>query len=543
MLGRKNKNIKMSMREKEYEFWPDQIAGELVREWKVKKQVVTTGTSMSGEPHIGSANDVIRGDAIRIALKGKKVPSELVWISDDMDPFRSLPEDMPKELADYLGIPVCFIPDFWKCHKNFAEHFEDKFVEQLKTVFVEPKILRGIEMYRSGMYNEVIKLSMKKRKEIARILNEFRSNPLPDDWYPLDVICEECKKISNTKILKYDERTAIAEYECERDTALLKKKYEVNGCGHNGRVSVLNGNAKLAWRVEWAARWVFLKTTCEPFGKEHAAAGGSWDTGKEIVKILGWKPPYPVVYEHFLVNGQKMSKSLGNVITVPDMLRYMTPAHLRYWMFQGRLTIAKDINLRQTIPLLWNEFDLAERVYFGLESSGNKRKDNNLKRAYELAVVKIGRPSAIYIPFDIMVEIVKILPEKNQVEFTLEKLKEFGRLKKVSSAIRKEIEKRLEFTKRWYGDFGREKVELKVELSENEKAVIEKLVKAIERENDGEKLQKEIFAIVEESEIKPSEFFKMVYRIILNSERGPRLGPYIIERGKDEIIKKLKEKL
>jgi len=531
------------MEEKEYEFWPDQIAKELRKNWKVKKQIVTTGTSMSGEPHIGSANDVIRGDAIRLALKSIKTPAELVWISDDMDPFRSVPQDMPKELVNYLGIPVCFIPDFWKCHENFAEHFEDKFIKQLETVFVKPKILRGIEMYKKGMYNGVIKLAMKKRKQIARVLNKFRSMPLPDDWYPINIICKKCGKISNTKILEYNEKTATVEYECSVDTELLKKKYEVNGCGYKGKVSVLNGNAKLTWRVEWAARWVFLKTTCEPFGKEHAAAGGSWDTAKEIVKILGWKPPYPVVYEHFLVNGQKMSKSLGNVITVPDMLKYMTPIHLRYWMFQGRLTIAKDINLRQIVPLLWNEVDLAERVYFGLISSGNKRKDHNFKRAYELAAVKPEKSSAIYIPFEIMVELVKILPSNNQIDFALNKLKEFGRLKKVTAAVVKEVEKRLEHAKRWYEDFVVSKVELKVELREEERTAIEELIKLIEKEKDGEEIQRKIFAIAQENKIKPSEFFKLIYKIILNSERGPRFGPYVIERGKDEIIEKLKKRL
>jgi len=534
--------VSENMEEKEYEFWPDQIARELVRKWKVKKQIVTTGTSMSGEPHIGSANDVIRGDVVKLALKKMKVPVELVWISDDMDPFRSLPSDMPQELANYLGIPVCFIPDFWKCHKNFAEHFEDKFIHQLETVFVEPKIMRGIEMYKKGMYNDVIKLAVKKKEEIRKVLNKFRSNSLPDDWYPMDVICEKCGKISNTKILSYNAKNATVEYECEQEKALLKKKYEVNGCGYKGKVSILNGHAKLTWRVEWAARWVFLKTTCEPFGKEHAAAGGSWDTGKEIVKILGWKPPYPVIYEHFLVDSQKMSKSLGNVITVPDMLKYMMPAHLRYWMFQGRLTIAKDIKLRQMVPQLWNEFDTAERIYFGIESSGDKRRDNNYKRAYELAVASPKKPSVLYVPFEMMVEIVRSLPEKNQVDFVLNKLKEFGRVKEVTTAVKDEAERRMEFALAWYSTF-EEKEKMQLKIGQKEKDIVKKLIALIEKENNGEALQKEIFELVQSSKIDTSEFFKLVYMIILNSERGPRLGPYIIERGKEEVIKKLKEVL
>ncbi|MEM5836426.1 MAG: lysine--tRNA ligase [Candidatus Aenigmatarchaeota archaeon] len=527
--------------EKEYEFWPDQVAKELVKKWKVKKQVITTGTSMSGEPHIGSANDVVRGHAVYLALKRMKVSAELVWVSDDMDPLRSVPKDLPKELVNYLGVPVCFIPDFWSCHKNFAEHFEEKFIQQLKTLLIEPKILKGIEMYKKGMYNNLIKLAMKKREKIVKILNNFRTTPLPEDWYPVDVICEKCGKISTTRILKYEEKKASVEYECVEEATLLKKKYEVNGCGYKGKTSILNGKAKLTWRVEWPARWVILKTTCEPFGKEHAAAGGSWDTGKEIVKILGWKPPYPLVYEHFLVNGQKMSKSLGNVITVPDMLKYMKPEHLRYWMFQGRLTIAKDINLKQMVPSIWNEFDKAERIYFGLQSSGNERKDNNFKRAYELAVVKPKEASSVYVPFEVMVEIVKILPEKDQVEFAVRKLKEYRRLKEENGKIKEEVAKRIEFAKRWYEDFGKIKEEVEVKIGEKEKAAIAELIKIVEREESGEEIQKNIFEIARKFDIKIPNFFKLLYKIILNSESGPKLGFYIIERGKEEILKKLKE--
>ena len=526
--------------EKEYEFWPEKIAKELVKKWKVEKQVVTTGTSMSGEPHIGSANDVVRGHAIHLSLKKMGVDSELIWISDDMDPFRSVPKDMPQELADYLGMPVCSIPDFFGCHSNFAEHFEEKFINQLETLLVDAKILKGIEMYKKGMYNEVMKLAMLKRERIRKILNKFRTTPLPEDWYPVDIICENCGKITNTKIKSYDEEKAVAEYECVKEATLLKKKYEVNGCGYQGEISILNGNAKLTWRVEWPARWVFLRTTCEPFGKEHAAAGGSWDTAKEIVKILGWKPPYPVVYEHFLVDGQKMSKSLGNVITVPDVLKYVRPEHLRYWMFQGRLTIAKDINLKQMIPWLWNEFDKAERIYFGLESSGNERKDNNFKKAYELAIVKPKR-SPFHVPFEVLVELVKILPERNQVDFVIKKLKEFKRLKEENEEIREEIAKRLEFAKRWYEDFGKRKEEFEIEIGEKEKVAIAELVKIIEKEDDGEEIQKQIFEIAKKFGIAVPDFFKILYKIILNSDRGPKLGPYIVESGKEEILKKLKE--
>lgn len=234
-----------------------------------------------------------------------------------------------------------------------------------------------------------------------------------------------------------------------------------------------------------------------------------------------------------------MSKSKGNVITVPNMLKYLTPEQIRYWMFQGRLTIAKDIKLSQLVPQTANEFDKAERIYFGLETTKNKRKDQNFKRAYKLATVK-PKKSSIQIPFEIMVEVAKILPEKNQLGFAIEKLKEFGYVKRVSDVIKKEIKKRLDFAKNWYEDFEKIKLMERIELTEKERDAINELIKTIEIEVDGEELQTKIFEIARLHKIEPEEFFKLIYRIILKSETGPRLGPYII-RIKDEVIKKLKE--
>lgn len=528
---------------KEYQFWPDKIAKELIENWKVEEQVVVTGTSMSGEPHIGNANDVIRGHAIFLAIKDLGYKAKLIWVADDMDPFRKVPRDMPKELEKYLGMPVGNIPDIFDgLHKNFAAHFEEKFLEQLKRVFVEPEVLLGVDMYKKGMYNEVMKLAMEKRKEIAEILNKFRTTPLPEDWFPIDVICESCGKIATTKILGYDEKSAKVEYVCSEEEVWLHKTTPIKGCGYKGEKSILNGGAKLTWRVEWPARWVFLKATCEPFGKEHAAAGGSWDTGKEIVKILGWKPPYPVVYEHFLVNGEKMSKSKGNVITVPDMLTYMKPEHLRYWMFQGRLTIAKDICLRVMVPNIWDEFDKAERIFFGIESTGSIKKDNNYKRAYSLAKVKVPTKPCFHVEFKKVLEIVKVLPESKKIEFAVKKLKEWGI--EVKEEDREELSLRLEFVKRWYEKFVRPKeVVSELKINEDMKKAIKDLIEAIKKAENSEKLQSEIFEIAKKNDIEPKEFFKKIYQIILKTNKGPRLAPYIFEIGKEEAIKKLKEVL
>ncbi|MBI4894750.1 MAG: lysine--tRNA ligase [Candidatus Aenigmarchaeota archaeon] len=510
--------------EEHRDFWPFGIAKELISGWEAERHVITTGVSMSGDPHIGNANDVIRGDAIRLALEKLGAKAELVWISDDMDPFRSVPAGMPQEMEDYLGVPAALIPDFWDDgHKDFIEHFEEKFLRQLAEVGVKPTVKRGIDMYRAGEYNESIKVAMGKRGEVAEILNKFKQVKLGEGWYPINVICEKCSKISTTVIKGYDEESCEAEYFCNDETVLLQRKNPVRGCGHSGKVSVLDGHAKITWRVEWPARWSFLGTTCEPFGKEHSSAGGSWDTGKEIAeKVFGYKAPHPVVYEHFLVNGEKMSKSKGNVITVDDMLRYMLPQHLRYWMFQGRLTIAKNIVLKDISPRVFDEFDRAELAYFDPESVEDERERNNLASAYELSMSGKIPTEMVHIPFAEMKSLVE----------SGEKIKTGGGI----------AEKKVEIVRNWVRDFEpkKEEAKLEVEIGDAERRVLRDLIEVIESEKGGDELQTGIFEVAKRNGMRPADFFRLVYGVLLGSDKGPRLGPYIAETGKAKVIGKLK---
>lgn len=200
----------------------------------------------------------------------------------------------------------------------------------------------------------------------------------------------------------------------------------------------------------------------------------------------------------------------------------------------------REINVTD-IPTYMDDVDKLEDAYFGLKEEKNPRDLFNAKRLFEFVhLLKVSKKVSLHVPYNTMIEIAKILPGKNQVEFALEKLKEFGHVKKIDSSTENEVGKRLEFAKNWNEDFLKaEKIEIK--MSEIEKKLIKELIETIEKEMDGEKLQYKIFEISKTSGMKPVEFFKLIYKIILNSERGPRLGPYIIGRGKEEIIEKLKE--
>src|SRR5206468_2900559 len=135
---------------------------------------------------------------------------------------------------------------------------------------------------------------------------------------------DNCGRVATTDATGFD--GAKVSYRCRGGTA---GKKEMVGCGHEGSTPLRHG--KLTWRVEWAARWKILGVTCEPFGKEHAAAGGSYDTSKVICsEIFGYEPPMPVPYEYILVGGAKMAKSRGNVIALSELIEVLPPEVIRY---------------------------------------------------------------------------------------------------------------------------------------------------------------------------------------------------------------------
>jgi lysyl-tRNA synthetase class 1 len=191
-----------------------------------------------------------------------------------------------------------------------------------------------------------------------------------------------------------------------------------------------------------------------------------------------------------------------------------------------------------------DELNKLERIYFGLEKIADKRDSVNLKRLFEFVnLLKPPKKPSLHVAYNTWVEIAKILPEKNVVEFALKKLKEFGYVKKVDERIRKEVEQKISFARKWYEDFEKAGLLEKFEVPADVKPAIQELINLIIREKDGEKIQKEIFLIAKKHGLQPPEFFKIIYKILLQSERGPRLGPYIIERGKGEVIEKLREVL
>ncbi|HIE33906.1 MAG TPA: lysine--tRNA ligase [Candidatus Altiarchaeales archaeon] len=510
--------------------WTDKVVEDLLK--RGEEHVIETGTSISGIPHIGNASDVIRGDAIRKVLEERGADAKFIWVADDSDPFRKVPKGM-ESLKEYLGFPVHDIPDPENCHDNFVEHHISKFLSDLEKFGVRPKAYSATELYRNGGLYEEIKIALRNSDRIRKILNEFRKDPLPEEFVPWQPICEKCGRISTPEV--YDVDGDIVRYEC-KDKKLSGGK--AIGCDFKGESDIKDGMGKLPWRMEWAARWSHFKVTCEPLGKEHASAGGSFWTSKIICKeVYGWKPPLPVIYEFFTLNKEKISSSKGNVITLGDWLKICEPEVLKFFMYK-KLQKQRDIDIRR-IPNLVDEYDSAEKVYFGLEDGSHETK-----RKYELA--QIDRPRLLQVPFTMCAALGQIVEDLNLKEIS-KRLEWQG----YENFDKKRLERRLRVAREWNKKYGPEHLKFRLIGDEVSKKIKEKLVeeqreglrrisRELDKKMDAENLHRRIYEISREIGLNPKLLFEAIYLVLIGKKKGPRAAAFLLTIDREMIRERFK---
>ncbi len=541
-----HKNIEERMKQKKYEFWLDSWARKVIeREKSLKRGIKVfrceSGLGASGIPHIGSFGDVIRANGVALALKDAGAKSELIPYSDDRDGLRKVPLGLPDWLEKYIGVPVTNIPDpFDKCHDSYGHHMSSLLLDAVDKTGIEYDHHSATEDYRKGVLNQDIETILSNADLAGKILKDILGQEKFKKSLPYFPVCEQCGKIYTTRSYELLQKEHKILYVCDQEftgkNSNNGQKILIKGCGHKDEASYFNGTGKLSWKVEFAARWHALKILFEPFGKDILdSVKVNDEIGRQIFK---WEPPLHFMYEMFLdKSGKKISKSVGNVLSPQVWYRYASVESLILLMLR-RPEGTREVNVID-IPTYMDDVQELEKVFRKIKKVENKRDEFNEKRLFEyINLLKKPEVSGIFIPYRVMVEIAKILPEKNQLEFTENKLKEFGYLKENMKIDQNFLKNYLEFTKKWVEDF--EKSEISETLISNqEKEALKELIEIIKHENDEEKLQIKIFETAKKHDIKPIRFFTVIYQIILRQNRGPRLGSYIIQRGREEISKLL----
>ena len=516
--------------------WSEEIAQRIIDQNPNKEEYVcAAGVSPSGSVHIGNFRDLATPLFVVKALekKGKKARLLISW--DEFDRCRKIPANVQAVVGDtydqYIGCPYVDIPDPWGCHENYAKHFEEEFLKGIEPFGIKLDCRYQGEMYRSGKYKEDILESLRKRGEIFDILDSFKTkdqSKTPEErkaeaeaekanYYPVSIFCPECHT-DFTTITSLSEDCTEAEYTCR--------------CGHHGHFDFKeNTNCKLGWKVDWAMRWRYEGVDFEPGGKDHAAPTGSYNNSRIISeKVFGHKAPLFQGYEFIGIKGVagKMSSSSGLNLTPETLLKLYQPEVILWLYSKTEPTKAFDFCFDDGILRQYFEFDKMYTAYMAGTAT-----EHEASIMYNCLID--GRKLET-VPMSLLVQLGSI------VDFNVPMLETV--FEKIGTPYKHaQFADRLERAKFWLEQCAPEQVnrlrpfrnwEVYESLTEEEKQEISLLHTYLAKGGYSlDDLNAELYAIpkkvfpdlADDKALKGIQgaFFKNVYKLLIDKERGPRL--------------------
>jgi len=521
--------------------WIDKVADTLIkREKKLGRSLglirVESGLGASGIPHIGSMGDAVRAYGISLALQNFGFKSELIAYSDDMDGLRRIPVGLPEWLNDHIAKPVSNIPDpFGDCHSSYGAHMSSLLLDGLDRVGVKYRFQSGRQAYEQGILVEQIDKILQNRERLGHKIAQFVGQDKYNEVLPYFPVCENCGRLYTAIAQDYMPDEKSVSYSC---TGGLVGKIDVRGCGHRGEAKIEKGQGKLAWKVEFAARWQALDIRFEAYGKDimDSVKVNDWVSDE----ILSYSHPLHVKYEMFLdKSGKKISKSAGNVLTPQMWFRYGSPESIMLLLYK-RITGTRHVGL-DDVPVLMKEYDDLEDVYFGKAEEENPAKLTKERGLYEyLHRLEPPEHPSPHVPYQLVSQQAALFPiGEDRYDKIFSRLEKYGIVKEKSESVMKKIM----LASNWADDnTGRQAERYEVRLSDSQKEAVSGLVEAIkpfagmaDSQDNAKSLQSKVFEVARQNNIEPREFFALLYKMFLNAERGPRIGNYFLDLGIDRV--------
>lgn len=505
--------------------WLNEVVVALERKQPSGEIIVSSGVSPSGVYHVGTLREVMTAEVIARELRNRGRKVRHIHVSDDLDVFRKVPAGIPESYEKYLGMPLCDIPSPDGSNKSYADFYLEDLYEAASALNMDIDIMIANKKYREGYFISAIELALTSIDKIREILQEVSGHKLGEEWSPVQV--NEDGYLKNRKFISIDKQTKQITY-LDKD-------------GNSQKIHYDKGEVKLNWRIDWPARWSLLGVDAEPFGRDHATKGGSYDTGVEIAKkVFDTEPPLPIPYNFINRTGQtkKMSKSSGDTITSKDLLRIL-PAEI-VWYFMLRYPPSKELffDEGETLIRLVDE-------YSGLQAKPDKSEAE--KQILELCKQDVSEQTISSVPFSHLVASYQASlkdPEKTLEVIMRTEHKET--VKKQDKVIKRE----LRFIDNWLTLWAPEDV--KFELLENvsrqkyndqQILFFSNLADKIENapaDADGEWFHKAIYEFKEKENLSPKDLFISLYKLIIGKESGPRAGWFLSLLPRDWLISRLR---
>ena len=508
--------------------WPFVEAKKLLREResfieKKGKITLQTGYGPSGLPHIGTFGEVARTSMLVNALNQiTDLPTEIITFSDDMDGLRKVPDNVPNQklLKENLHKPLTEVPDPFKKFKSFGEHNNEMLKKFLNSFNFKYTFKSSTELYKSGFFNPTLQLILENYDSIMDIIIPTLGKERQKTYSPFLPICSDSGHVLEIPTLEIDKKN-------------LKIIFDNNG--KKLEKSILDGNCKLQWKVDWAMRWYALDIDFEMYGKDLIESA---ILSTKVIKLIGKNNPSGFAYELFLDDkGEKISKSKGNGITIDEWLRYASPESLSLYMYQNPKRAKKLY--KEIVPKAVDEYlDFIEK---------GKKQDQ-----LQLLMNPVWHVHNGNMPIENSIMSFSML--LNLVETSNADSKDL--LWKFVKKYKPDIDEKnypifdglVGYAIRYFNDVIKSQKNYKIP-NKDEKLALEALINTLKKCNDDmspEEIQTLIYATGKENGYSENlrDWFKLIYQVVFGEENGPRMGFFIsffgVNETKELIIKKIK---
>jgi len=507
--------------------WPFVEAKKILRERKKYidqkgKIILQTGYGPSGLPHIGTFGEVARTSMIVNALNQiSNVPKEIIVFSDDMDGLRKVPENIPDKdiLEKNLHKPLTVVPDPFKKFNSFGEHNNAMLKKFLNSFNFEYTFRSSTDLYKSGFFNDTLKLILKKYKDIMDIIIPTLGKERQKTYSPFLPICPDTGIVLEIPVLEIDEK---------------KSKIIFDNFGKKLEKSILDGNCKLQWKVDWAMRWYALDVDFEMYGKDLIESA---ILSTKIIKILGKNNPSGFAYELFLdEKGEKISKSKGNGITIDEWLKYASPESLSLFMYQNPKRAKKLY--KEIVPKAVDEYlDFIEK---GKNQNELQMLLNPVWHVHNGTIPK----EKMIMTFSMLLNLVEA-SNADSKELLWKFVKKYK--KNISENEHPIFDKLIEYSIKYFNDLIKKNKKYKKPSAEEKKA-LNALIISLEKFTDEmqpEEMQTQIYTVGKENGYKENlrDWFKLIYEVVFGDENGPRMGFFISFFGVKETQKLIKDRI
>jgi len=507
--------------------WPLVEAKKILKEKKSSiekkgKIILQTGYGPSGLPHIGTFGEVARTSMVVNALNYlTDLPKEIITFSDDLDGLRKIPDNIPNQeiLKKNLHKPLTRIPDPFEKYDSFGEHNNEMLKKFLNEFNFKYTFKSSTSLYKSGFFNKTLQIVLEKYQEVMDIIIPTLGKERQKTYSPFLPICPETGNVLEIPILE-----------------ILKEKSKIifDNNGKKLESSILDGNCKLQWKVDWAMRWYALDVDFEMYGKDLIESA---ILSSKIINLMGKKNPAGFAYELFLdEKGEKISKSKGNGITIEQWLQYASPESLSLFMYQNPKRAKKLY--KEIVPKAVDEYlDCIEKA---------KKQDELqllMNPIWHIHNGNIPKDKTI-MSFSMLLNLVETSNASNK-ELLWKFVKKYK--KNISEKNYPIFDNLIGYAIKYFNDVVKKQKKYK-KPNINETKALRALIKTLDSCNEEmspEEIQTLIYTTGKENGYSDNlrDWFKLIYEVVFGDENGPRMGFFISFFGINETKTLIENKI